>query len=74
MSKKETKIEVPEIKQAQIQKQPKPKKAKFYYSMNGKRFDKNGKVIKSGEQIQIGGNETYQSLCRKHWRSEVEDK
>ena len=38
------------------------------------RKDENGKVIKSGEQIQIGGNETYQSLCRKHWRSEVEDK
>ncbi len=38
------------------------------------RKDENGKVIKSGEQIQIGGNETYQSLCRKHWRSEVGDK
>ncbi len=38
------------------------------------RKDANGKVIKSGEQIQIGGNETYQSLCRRHWRSEVDDK
>ena len=38
------------------------------------RKDANGKVIKSGEQIQIGGNETYQSLCRRHWRSEVGDK
>ena len=38
------------------------------------RKDGNGKVIKSGEQIQIGGNETYQSLCRRHWRSEVEEK
>ena len=38
------------------------------------RKDVNGKVIKSGEQIQIGGNETYQSLCRRHWRSEVGDK
>ena len=38
------------------------------------RKDANGKVIKSGEQIQTGGNETYQSLCRRHWRSEVEEK
>lgn len=29
----------------------------------------NGKVVKTGEQIQLGGNESYTSLCRKHWRS-----
>jgi hypothetical protein len=22
----------------------------------------------AGEQVQIGGNETYVSLCRRHWR------
>lgn len=38
------------------------------------RKDATGKAIKSGEQIQIGGNETYQSLCRRHWRDEVGDK
>ncbi len=27
----------------------------------------NGKVVKEGEQIQLGGNESYVSLCRKHW-------
>ncbi len=27
----------------------------------------NGKVIKSGEQIVLGGNESYVALCRKHW-------
>lgn len=27
----------------------------------------NGKVIKTGEQILLGGNESYVSLCRKHW-------
>ena len=32
-----------------------------------------GQIIKSGDQIQIGGNETYQSLCRRHWRQEVSD-
>jgi thymidine kinase len=35
------------------------------------RSDENGKVIKDGEQIQIGGNETYTSLCRRHWRQEI---
>ena len=37
------------------------------------RKDSIGKIIKSGDQIQIGGNETYQSLCRRHWRQEVGD-
>ncbi len=27
----------------------------------------NGRVVKEGEQIQLGGNESYVSLCRKHW-------
>jgi thymidine kinase len=29
---------------------------------------KNGKIIKDGEQIKIGGNESYISLCRKHYK------
>ena len=28
-----------------------------------------GKVAKEGEQIVLGGNEQYVSLCRKHWAS-----
>jgi thymidine kinase len=28
--------------------------------------------LKDGEQVVIGGNETYQSLCRRHWREAVE--
>lgn len=28
----------------------------------------NGQPVYEGEQIQIGGNESYISLCRKHWR------
>ncbi|WP_129600948.1 thymidine kinase [Anaerophilus nitritogenes] len=28
---------------------------------------RDGKIIKDGEQIQIGGNELYVSLCRKHY-------
>lgn len=37
------------------------------------RHDENGNVMKDGDQVQIGGNETYVSLCRKHWREEVSD-
>jgi thymidine kinase len=32
-----------------------------------------GKALKDGEQVQIGGNETYVSLCRRHWRAAVGD-
>ena len=27
----------------------------------------NGQVIKTGEQVVLGGNESYTSLCRLHW-------
>ena len=33
------------------------------------RIDKNGRKISSGEQIEIGGNERYISVCRKHFCS-----
>lgn len=32
------------------------------------RQDESGQTITEGAQVQIGGNETYVSLCRKHWR------
>jgi thymidine kinase len=35
-------------------------------TMNAK-FDSNRRVIRAGEQIDIGGNEKYISLCRKHY-------
>ena len=31
-----------------------------------------GLALAEGDQVQIGGNETYVSLCRKHWREAVE--
>ncbi len=31
------------------------------------RMDTTGKVIKTGDQIQIGGNERYVAMCRKHF-------
>ncbi len=27
----------------------------------------NGQVVKTGEQIMLGGNESYVALCRRHW-------
>ncbi len=35
------------------------------------RQDEYGSAITEGAQVQIGGNETYVSLCRKHWREAV---
>ena len=32
------------------------------------RCDADGNVLTDGDQVQIGGNETYVSLCRRHWR------
>lgn len=32
-----------------------------------------GTALRQGEQVQIGGNETYVSLCRRHWREAVGD-
>lgn len=35
------------------------------------RHDENGNALQDGAQVQIGGNETYVSLCRRHWREEM---
>ncbi|HJL66545.1 MAG: thymidine kinase [Arenicellales bacterium] len=35
------------------------------------RLGADGKAIKEGAQIEIGGNEKYISLCRAHWRESV---
>jgi thymidine kinase len=37
------------------------------------RQDENGNVLKDGAQVQVGGNETYVSLCRVHWRQAIGD-
>lgn len=37
------------------------------------RQDADGNTITEGAQVQIGGNETYVSLCRKHWREAMGD-
>jgi len=33
------------------------------------RVDESGKAKRSGEQIQIGGNDTYVSVCRQHFKA-----
>ncbi len=30
-----------------------------------------GRALREGAQVQVGGNETYSSLCRRHWRAEM---
>ncbi|WP_417606341.1 thymidine kinase [Primorskyibacter flagellatus] len=38
------------------------------------RQDQDGRVLRDGAQVQIGGNEAYVSLCRRHWREAVGDR
>ena len=33
------------------------------------RFDENGKMVTEGSQVQLGGNDSYISVCRRHHKS-----
>jgi len=35
------------------------------------RVDAHGKAIKEGAQVEVGGNERYEPLCRAHFKSQV---
>jgi thymidine kinase len=35
------------------------------------RIDENGSVIEDGDQVVIGGNDRYQSMCRKHFAEHI---
>ena len=37
------------------------------------RMGPDGKALRDGAQVQVGGNETYVSLCRYHWREAMGD-
>ena len=37
------------------------------------RLDANGKVLSEGEQVFIGGNESYIAMCRKCWKKALEE-
>ncbi len=38
------------------------------------RIDSQGRPIRSGEQIKVGGNESYVSVCRQHFKSGLAEK
>ena len=38
------------------------------------RFDENGEIITEGKQVEIGGNDKYQAICRRCWKNKVRDK
>ena len=35
------------------------------------RIDENGDIVRDGTQVKIGGNETYMSVCRRHFKEGV---
>ena len=35
------------------------------------RMDENGAAVKAGEQVEVGGNERYEPLCRAHFKALV---
>lgn len=35
------------------------------------RLDGQGRVVREGAQVEIGGNDRYVSLCRRHWEEET---
>ncbi len=37
------------------------------------RLDENGRVLKSGEQLCIGGNDRYQAMCRRCWLERLKE-
>jgi thymidine kinase len=34
-------------------------------------LNEQGEVVKAGEQIQIGGNDSYLSVCRRHYKERL---
>lgn len=37
------------------------------------RYDENGKAVRQGSQIEIGGNDRYVSVCRRHFKEKLYD-
>ncbi|MEM1287068.1 MAG: thymidine kinase [Pseudomonadota bacterium] len=37
------------------------------------RVAENGRAVVGGAQVEIGGNDRYVSLCRKHWRQAIDE-
>ncbi|MFD1882907.1 thymidine kinase [Paracoccus pacificus] len=36
------------------------------------RHDAEGRVMREGAQVEVGGNDRYLSLCRRHWRAAMD--
>ena len=37
------------------------------------RIDENGKIITKGDQVFLGGNDSYQAMCHKCWKQKQKD-
>ena len=37
------------------------------------RLGADGRPMRTGAQVQVGGNETYVSMCRKHWKAALNE-
>lgn len=37
------------------------------------RFESNGKIATSGEQVFLGGNESYRAMCHKCWKRKIKE-
>jgi thymidine kinase len=35
------------------------------------RLDEDGKLVREGAQVDVGGSEKYVSLCRRHWEDQM---
>ncbi len=35
------------------------------------RLDEEGRLVREGAQVDVGGNEKYVSLCRRHWENQM---
>ncbi len=35
------------------------------------RLDQDGRLVREGAQVEVGGNEKYVSLCRRHWEEQM---
>jgi thymidine kinase len=38
------------------------------------RMGPDGRALTDGAQVQVGGNESYVALCRRHWRAATGDR
>lgn len=42
-------------------------------AMVNARFDSNGKILTKGDQVFLGGNDSYIAMCHKCWRNKIKE-